>query len=405
LTIIHKLPTITDFEKLKVCILVPTYNNAKTLAALLEDLQVFAAYIIVVNDGSTDDTENILNQFPGIHSLSYSTNRGKGYALRLGFRAAVAQGFDYAITIDSDGQHFTKDIPVFLEALEKNPGSLIIGARNMDQSSVPGKSSFGHKFSNFWFQVETGIKLPDTQSGYRLYPVARLQSVPLVTRRFEFEIEVIVLAAWEGISVISVPVSVYYAPAGERVSHFRPFVDFTRISILNTLLVIISFFYIRPRDLLRRLFFKQKWKEVFVDELFDAAQSDLRKSVSVAFGIFMGIIPIWGFQLIVAIFLAVLLRLNKGLVIVFANISIPPMIPLIIYASYRFGAFWMPGGGQPITLTNSLTLSAIRSNFNGNNFEQYLAGSISLAIVAGLAVGLITYILLKIFSKKTRAVL
>jgi glycosyltransferase involved in cell wall biosynthesis len=378
---------------------VPTYNNAKTLAPLLNDLQAFNARIIVVNDGSTDETKNILNLFPGIHSISYTPNKGKGIALRRGFKAALDQGYDYTISIDSDGQHFAKDIPAFLDSLEKNPGAIIIGARNMNQSSVPGKSNFGHQFSNFWFKVETDIKLPDTQSGFRLYPVARLQSMTFITRRFEFEIEVIVLAAWNGIPVISVPVSVYYAPPGERVSHFRPLADFTRISILNTFLVFISFLYIKPRDLLRRLFLKQKWKEVFIDELFDPSQSNLRKSVSVAFGIFMGIIPVWGFQLLAAIFLSVLLRLNKGLVIVFANISIPPMIPLIIYASYRFGAFWMPGNSNMISLTKTLSLSAIRYNF-----KQYLVGSISLAIAAGLVTGLITYLLLNIFSKKNRAV-
>ncbi|HXB28777.1 MAG TPA: DUF2062 domain-containing protein [Puia sp.] len=388
------------FERLKVCILVPTYNNAKTLENLLHDLKVFDAYIIVVNDGSTDDTENILLRFAEIHSISYSPNRGKGYALRKGFRVAVEQGFDYAISIDSDGQHFAKDVPAFLRALENNPGSLIIGARNMDQHSVPAKSSFGHKFSNFWFRVETGIELPDTQSGFRLYPVARLQSMSFITRRFEFEIEVIVRAAWKGIPVISVPVSVYYASPEERISHFRPFIDFTRISILNTFLVFISFIYIKPRDLLRRLFLKGKWKEVLVDEIFDPSQSDVKKSVSVGFGIFMGILPIWGFQLVVAIFIAVLLRLNKGLVILFANISIPPMIPIIIYTSYQFGTFWMPGSAQPVSLTKSLSLSAIRYNF-----KQYLAGSISLAVIAGLVSGLISFVLLKMFSKKNRVVL
>ncbi len=388
-----------SFERLKVCILVPTFNNAKTLAALIRDLQVFNTEMFIVNDGSTDDTEKILSFFPNIHVISYFPNRGKGFALRKGFRAAMAKGFDYVISIDSDGQHFAKDIPSFLHVLEINPGSLIIGARNMDQSSVPAKSSFGHRFSNFWFQVETGIKLPDTQSGFRLYPVARLQTIAFITRRFEFEIEVIVRAAWKDIPVISVPVSVYYAAPGERVSHFRPFTDFTRISILNTILVLISFLYIRPRDLLRRLFLKQKWKEVFVDELFDPAQSNLRKSVSVAFGIFMGIMPIWGFQLIVAIFVAVLLKLNKGLVIVFANISIPPLIPLIIYLSYRFGAFWMPSSAHLVSLTKSLSLSAIRYNF-----KQYLVGSISLSIVTGIFAGLISFVLLKIFSKKGRMV-
>jgi uncharacterized protein (DUF2062 family) len=366
----------------------------------MEDLRGFNAVVIVVNDGSTDETDKILGLFPEVYKISYSPNRGKGFALRRGFQAAVEKGFDYAISIDSDGQHFANDLPSFLNVLENYPGALIVGARNMEQASVPAKSSFGHRFSNFWFQVETGIRLPDTQSGYRLYPIARLKSMTFITRRFEFEIEVIVRAAWKGIPVIPVQVSVYYAKPEERVSHFRPVIDFTRIGILNTFLVIISLVYIRPRDLLRRLFLKQKWKEVFVDELFDTAQSDLRKSFSVAFGIFMGILPIWGFQLIVAIFVAVLLKLNKGLVIVFANISIPPLIPLIVYASYRFGAFWIPGSGQPVFLTKSLSLSAIRYNF-----KQYLVGAISLAIVAGFFAGLFSFVLLKIFSKKNRGII
>jgi len=387
------------FERLKVCVLVPTYNNAKTLVPLLKELEEYNALIIVVNDGSIDETEKLLSGFPDMYKVSYSPNQGKGYALRKGFQTALGKGYDYVISMDSDGQHFTKDLKHFLDKLEKNPGSLIVGARNMEQSTIPGKSSFGHRFSNFWYRVETGIPLPDTQSGYRLYPVSRLQKMIFFTRRFEFEIEVIVRAAWAGIPVLSVPVSVYYAPPEERVSHFRPFIDFTRISILNTILVFISFLYIKPRDLLRRLFLKHKWKEVIVDDFFNPSQSSGRKSVSVGLGICTAILPIWGFQLILAVFLAIILRLNKGLVILFANISIPPMIPLILYASYRMGAFWMPGTAYAVSLTKSLSLSAIRVNF-----KQYLAGSISLAICAGLVAGGVTYILLKLFSRKNRVI-
>lgn len=383
-------------DTLKVCVLVPTYNNAGTISRLLKDIASFTRNMLVVNDGSTDDTREILNGFPGIHQVDYSLNRGKGFALRQGFKKAVELGYDYVISIDSDGQHYAKDLPAFLHALEEYPGSLIIGARNMDQSAVPVKSSFGNRFSNFWFTVETGIRLPDTQSGYRLYPVYRLKNMHFFTRKYEFEIEVIVRAAWKGIPVRSVPVSVYYPPPGERVTHFRPFLDFTRISILNTVLVLITFLYIKPRDLFRKLSGQKKWKEVIIQELVHPHQSDTRKSVSAAIGIFMGIVPIWGFQLIVAIFLSLVLRLNKVLVILFANISIPPLIPLIIYGSYRAGAFWMSGSAPEISFSKSLSLSAIRYNF-----KQYLLGSITLAIIAGLVTGLLTFLLLKIFKKKT----
>jgi glycosyltransferase involved in cell wall biosynthesis len=383
------------FDILKVCVLLPTYNNAAMLISLLNDIGVFTRNILVVNDGSTDRTAEILNSFPEIEKISYAVNRGKGYALRQGFKKAVALGYDYVITIDSDGQHFARDLPVFLQALENNHGTLFIGARNMDQPDVPGKSSFGNRFSNFWFKVETGITLPDTQSGYRLYPVYRLKDMRFFTRKYEFEIEVIVRAAWKGIPVKPVPVSVYYPPRGERISHFRPFRDFTRISILNTFLVLIAFLYIKPRDLFRKFTRQKKWRETLLQELLHPHQSDTRKSVSTGFGIFMGIVPIWGFQLIVAIFLAVILKLNKVLVVLFANISIPPMIPFIIYASYRAGAWWMPKTAKEISFSKSLSLSAIRYNFS-----QYLLGSITLAIAGGLTAGIITFGLLKIFKKR-----
>ena len=123
----------------------------------------------------------------------------------------------------------------------------------MDHSEVPGKSSFGNKFSNFWFRVETGIDLPDTQSGFRLYPLFLMRRMRFFTVKYEFEIEVLVHSAWKGIAITSVPVKVFYSPKEIRVSHFRPFLDFTRISILNTLLVILTFLYIRPRNFFRNI--------------------------------------------------------------------------------------------------------------------------------------------------------
>ncbi|HVY74727.1 MAG TPA: DUF2062 domain-containing protein [Puia sp.] len=383
------------FDRLKVCVVIPTYNNAGTLDRVLNDVYQYTSHILVVNDGSTDTTANVLARWPQLATVSYLPNRGKGYALRQGFKEATEMGYDYAVTIDADGQHFASDLPAFLNALEESPGALFIGTRNMNQQGVPAKSSFGNRFSNFWFYVETGLKLPDTQSGYRLYPVCRLQSMKFFTRKYEFEIEVIVRAAWKGIPVKAVPVSVYYPPASERVSHFRPFRDFTRISILNTVLVPIALFYIHPRNFFRRIFVQRNWWPSLMQELFHPHQSDARKSFSAGFGVFMGIVPIWGFQLIAAIFLSVIFRLNKVLVIVFANISIPPMIPLIIYASYRAGAIWMPRHSEKISFSKTLSLSAIRYNFS-----QYLAGSLILALLAGTVTGLLTFLALKIFKKK-----
>jgi glycosyltransferase involved in cell wall biosynthesis len=235
-----------DFTRLNCCVLIPTYNNATKLAAVIESVLAYSDDVIVINDGCTDNTENIIAQFPTIQKVTHPKNEGKGVALRTGFKYAYDKGYRYAITIDSDGQHFAEDLPIFLAELETNKNTLYIGSRNMDQSSVPGNSSFGHKFSNFWFKVETGIDAPDTQSGYRLYPLAPLQNMRFITWRYEFEIEVIVRAAWAGVEIGSVPVKVYYPPKEERISHFRPFKDFTRISILNTVLVTMALLYYIP---------------------------------------------------------------------------------------------------------------------------------------------------------------
>jgi glycosyltransferase involved in cell wall biosynthesis len=383
------------FDELLTCVIIPTYNNAATLAGVIADVADYSDHIIVVNDGSTDNTEAIVQQYPYVQYIGYQKNVGKGWALRQGLAYAVEQGYEYAITIDSDGQHFAKDLPVFMDKLETVKDAIIIGARNMDQASVPGKSSFGNKFSNFWFKVETGITMPDTQSGYRLYPLLLLKGMRFITRKYEFEIEVLVRAAWRGAKVMAVPVTVYYAPKEKRISHFRPFKDFTRISILNTVLVLIAFLYIKPRNFFRSLSKIRNWRGVIREHLFSPDQPDHIKSMSVAFGVFMGIVPIWGFQLAAAIFLAFLLRLNKALVIIAANISIPPMIPLIIFLSYKMGALWMPGQAVEIPFTRNISLGAIK-----HNLQQYIYGSITLAVVAGAAIGLLTFTLLKIIKRK-----
>ncbi len=242
------------FRQLKVCVLVPTYNNAGTLGDVVRDILHYTDQVIVINDGSTDRTGDILTAFPQIHPIGYSKNRGKGWALRRGFKKAIELGFDYSISIDSDGQHFAEDLPKFLIQLEQTPNCLIIGARNMGQAGIPVKSSFGNKFSNFWYRLETGYKMEDTQCGYRLYPLRALQKMQFFTRRFEFEIEVIVRAAWKGIPITAVPVRIFYEEKAKRISHFRPFRDFARISILNTVLVVIALLYIKPEDFFRKLF-------------------------------------------------------------------------------------------------------------------------------------------------------
>lgn len=366
----------------------PTYNNQKTLSRVLDSILEYSANIIVVNDGSTDETSQILRNYSQLVQIHFPENCGKGKALREGFKEAIRLGYDYAITIDSDGQHFATDIPFFINQITNYFPVLLIGSRNMTQAGVPKKSSFGNKFSNFWFWFETGIRLEDTQSGFRMYP---LGSIPkkYFTNKFEFEIEIIVRSAWKGILVKNIPIQVLY-DASERVSHFRPFRDFTRISILNTVLVLISIIYIRPRNFFYKL--KNKGiKDFFLENILSNKDSNIKKSFSIALGVFIGICPFWGFQTILVLSLATLFKLNKVVSFAFSNISFPPLIPFIVYGSLKIGNYFIQST-KPLVFDRSISFSDIQANIN-----QYLVGSFILATLMSILFGLSAYLLLTIF--------
>nr|WP_295923630.1 DUF2062 domain-containing protein [uncultured Dyadobacter sp.] len=377
--------TLSDIQ---CCVIIPTYNNRNTLRRVIDGVLQYATVqeIIVVNDGSTDDTVTILAGYGArIRVLDNVVNKGKGFSLRKAFAEAIRLGFENAITIDSDGQHLPSDIPLFIEAAIQNPGALLMGSRNMEQEGVPGKSSFGNKFSNFWFKFETGLTLPDTQTGFRLYPLEPLRKISLFTTKFETEIEVIVKMAWKDVPIVPINIQVIY-DKDERVTHFRPFRDFTRISILNTWLVTLTLLYYLPKRLFRYIHKKGLWK-IIRDEAVKSDESNFNKAKSLGFGFFMGIVPIWGFQLLVGIPLSVYFRMNKVLFLTAANISIPPMIPFIIFASYRFGGLFYRNGVQ-LTSAKNLTFESIHVNF-----VQYFLGGTLLALVAG-AIGFVVSFLL-----------
>lgn len=369
------------------CIVVmPTYNNAGTLACVIGDVLQYAEDVLVVNDGSTDATQSILEQIDGIRIHSYAENRGKGHALKCGLKLAYEWGFRYALTIDSDGQHYADDIPAFIERIEQVPDSLLIGARNLTADNMPSKNTFANRFSNFWYRVETGQRLVDTQSGFRLYPLRKLQNIRFLTTRYEFEVEIIVRAAWRGVRVENLPIKVYYPPQEERVSHFRPLRDFTRISILNTVLVLYALLFYYPWRFLRALT-AENIHDFFDRNLIHSSESNLRMACSMGWGVFCGIVPLWGYQMIFAFATAHLMRLNKIVAVVFSNVSIPPMIPLILFGSLWTGARLL---GEEIAFSFREVDFALLADF----MKQYLVGSVVLAAVAGCVVALVGYLLM-----------
>lgn len=379
-------------RELRCAVLIPTYNNCTTISCVIDQTLLYCADVIVVNDGSTDDTPHILECRRDITLISYSANKGKGHALKTGFARALEKGFRYLITIDSDGQHYADDIPLFVERIEKSPDSLIIGARNLTAENMPGKNTFANKFSNFWFKIETGITLSDTQSGYRLYPLKKLENMRFITPRYEFELEVIVRAVWRGVEVYNIPVKVYYPDAAERISHFRPLRDFTRISVLNTFLVIRALLYYYPLLFIGSLNAKTI-REFFYKHIVNSPESNEKIALSVGLGVFCGIIPLWGYQMLTAGALAYLLKLNKIISIASSNISIPPMIPLILYGS-------LITGGAILDMPTILSVSQMSFASVWESMFQYVVGSVCLAALSGVLLGATAYIILKCFKRK-----
>lgn len=254
--------TAADFitvgvEENEVCAVIPTYQNAKTLLKVVADVHRVVDTVFVVDDGSNDDTATLLDKATGNERpekvLTHPKNCGKGAALKTGLTYARQQGFRYAVTVDADGQHRADDIPALLKAVEEEPDALAIGSRGLQHENMPAKSTFANRFSNFWFALQTLQRLPDTQSGLRVYPLQRLHGLRWMSARYEAELTLLVFSAWAGVKLLPVPVSVYYPPRDQRVTHFRPGRDFTRISVLNTLLCFLMVVYGWPRIFCRQI--------------------------------------------------------------------------------------------------------------------------------------------------------
>lgn len=230
-----------------ICAVIPTYNNGGTVAGVVQGVLRQGLPVLVVDDGSTDGTSEALKGLD-VNVLRHEKNLGKGRALKTGLEEARRLGYRFALTIDADGQHDPEDIPALVAAAGEK--TLVVGSRNIAADGMPAGSTFANRFSNFWFTVQTFRKLPDTQTGFRVYPLEDLPSLKLLTARYEAELTLLVFSAWKGLKLIPVPVRVYYPE--NRVSHFRPFTDFFRISVLNTVLCLVALVYGYPRMLLGR---------------------------------------------------------------------------------------------------------------------------------------------------------
>jgi uncharacterized protein (DUF2062 family) len=316
---------------MRVLVVIPVYNHAATLRAVAEAALREGHPVLVVDDGSTDGS---LEAVAGLelHRLRGARNRGKGHALLAAAAWAERHGFDALLTLDADGQHDPSDCAALLAAAPAAWPAIIVGARIMAPDRTPGASRFGRAFSNFWVRLECGQRPEDTQSGFRLYPVAFLRSRRFFTRRYTFEIEVLVRAAWAGLPLRSVPVSVYYPPGAARISHFHQVWDNLRLTGLHTAMIVRSLLPWPHRRLLpappRPVGVRARLRSA-LNQLTREHNSPGELAVAVGSGIFLGALPIMPFGLVTICYVHQKLHLNKLAGALASNLSIFPFVPFL----------------------------------------------------------------------------
>lgn len=349
--------------QLKFLICIPVYNHPATVNQVIDDcLNLQEHPVLVVDDGSDLDvqkTYEILNKKnERLYFLKHEKNNGKGAAIQMAILWAVKNGFTHLVTLDADGQHSASDINTLIKNSYLKPWSVILGDRQMKTENVPKSSVFGKAFSNFWVKYQTDKFVGDSQSGFRVYPLFYLQTMKFITKRYDFEVEVLTRLIWKDVEVFSVPIQVKYFPTDKRVSHFNKFRDNFRLTVLNTLLVSVS--------LLRR------------------NDPPIKSALATAIGVFVGCMPIYGLHTLIVALLALLFRMNFIYLWLGTHISLPMFVPLIILG---------------VKYTSTIYLGHSPEGTFGVS-SDWITGILIFATLASMLSFIFVYILKKTLDKK-----
>lgn len=336
---------------IKPVILAPTYNNAGTLAGVLARIDALSIPTIVVDDGSTDSTPDTLRAWAASRRdatvIRHPVNRGKAAALRTGFERAANAGFTHAVTIDTDGQHDPEQIPDLLAAAKANPQALILGIRSGSIEGYPAKSRAGRHLSNLFIRMESGAIVEDSQSGFRVYPLGLVRTVRSHSGHFGFETEILTRAVWAECPIVEVPIRSRYFPPGERVTHFRPWLDTLRAIAMHLRLLGRELLPIPHRrwpgthahderswwrGLLSWLSPRRVWRDIHEDP-------DARATVAtgLSLGVFVANTPLPFLHQLIALYLAKRLHLHPLPVLAGTALGLPPLGPLLIVAAIWLG--------------------------------------------------------------------
>jgi uncharacterized protein (DUF2062 family) len=350
-------------------VIAPTHNNAGTLADVVRRVRAQGVPVIVVNDGSTDDTARLLADLaaedPEITALTQPRNLGKAAALVAGFDHASAAGYTHAVTIDTDGQLDPEQIPALLALARRTPDGLIIGQRDENIEGYPSKNRLGRRVSNLFVWMQCGVRVADSQCGFRVYPLDFLKETRCRAGRYGFETEVITRAGWAGRPIVGTPVRCHYFPKGKAVSHFRPYLDSFRGVPMHLRLMLRALSPLpratpcaggadagvgagadakpaSPKRPMRRLI---DWFNPMpaIRQLREDDVGRANAAAGLAMGAFIANTPLYGFHTVLSLYAARRLHLHPLSVVLGSHLSTPPAGPVLVAASVTIGHVMLRG--------------------------------------------------------------
>jgi glycosyltransferase involved in cell wall biosynthesis len=366
---------------------IPTFNNKNTVKEVALGCRKYLEHVLVVDDGSTDADIKVLFTDTDIRVLTHLKNLGKGQAIRTALDFIQKQAGKFMLTIDADGQHYPQDIDKFLCLLQDNQASIIIGCRDFQQKSIPGKSQFGRAFSNFWVRLETGVIIQDSQSGFRSYPVEYICKIKTNGNYYDFETEILARASWAGLKLIEVPINVFYPQTSLRISSFHPIIDNLRISLMHIRLLARR---LMPLPYPKVVHLEKTTAQInifvhpikLIKTLLKENAQPLGLATSAGVGIFLGVLPLVSIHILAVLYVASRLHLNKIMALSIQNLCMPPFVPVACIELGHFMLYrkWL------INVSWQAVFGAIPERL----WEWFL-GSLILAPLLALIVGIIIY--------------
>lgn len=218
---------------MKTCLLLPAYNESSTIGRIIQKASLFVGRIVVIDDGSTDNTAEIATAH-GAVELKHAHNRGKGRALRTGYDYALQNGYELIAAMDSDGQHDPMDLPRFFDHFRRTRPDILVGARFKERLRMPLHRRLNNCLVSTVGSALCGQSVPDFQSGYRLIKAEVLKTVRLNTERYETESELLIKAGRLGFRIESTSIQTIYGDEVSNVKTLREMRLFTRL-LINSL--------------------------------------------------------------------------------------------------------------------------------------------------------------------------